>query len=228
MTLNEPNWSHRSRSIEFRRAQDLRVADAHAAEQDGEAGLGLADKRPMRRRARCCCPSVLPSRKMLRATASPPSAGEEIPAEAIADEAFRTGQRRPRARRPEVVAQVLADAQRAAGTAHRSRRCRASRPMRGTISYSSLGSSITTPRPVRQRRSEGEADGRLVVKLAGPAIGRRDADQAMEIVLHELRRRPPGRPGRYRAAMVSSRTGSSLIGLGIDPLVSLIAGQKLA
>ena len=130
VTLNEPNWVEAVLLEEFGRAQHLRVGEAHAAIQDGEAGLGLGDERPVAD-AQAVAVGVAVEEDVAGDRLAV-EAGKQIPAEAaVADEGLRTRQRRPRARRAEIVAQVLADARRAADAGIGRRRCRAPRRCAG-------------------------------------------------------------------------------------------------
>src|SRR5262249_10588156 len=95
--------------VEFGGALDLRVADAHTAEQDGEAGLRLADERAVPD-AQAVAVGVAVQEDVACDRLATRS-DEELPAEACATEALRARQCRPRSSRPEVVAQLLADPQ---------------------------------------------------------------------------------------------------------------------
>src|ERR1044071_6877713 len=95
--------------VEIRRAQHLRVGDAHAVIRDGKTRLGLGDERPVRD-AQAVAVGIAVEEDVAADRLAVHS-GEQVPAEAaVADEGLGARQRRAGPRRAEVVAQVLADA----------------------------------------------------------------------------------------------------------------------
>src|SRR5262249_49667352 len=110
---------------------------------------------------------------------------EEVPPEAVPDEALRPWQRWPRSRRTEVVAQFLADAQRAADAGIGRDIAEGSVHPRHDVEFQfgvvEQDVPAEAPTPL-----EGEPERGFVVELVGPAHGRGVVDQTMEVVLDEL------------------------------------------
>src|SRR5690349_4229544 len=106
-------------------------------------------------------------------------------------ETFGPGQGWSRARRPEIVAELLADAQRAAGAGIGGDIARGGANARNDVDFEFrlLEQDVAACPPAA---FEGQAECRLVVQLVGPAHRRRVVDQPVEVVLDELaaRRRP--------------------------------------